>query len=80
MPIENGQLVLRTLGEYLEGHELSAVCRECARTVDLDGGELLRFGPDVDADEIKRRVRCRECGRRTGRLLVGVAGTSGTGR
>jgi hypothetical protein len=64
-------VVLRTLADY-QGFTLRAFCQACDRSIELDQPALItRFGPEVLLDTIRRRLRCRACGRRTERLLVG---------
>ncbi len=64
-------LVLRTLADY-HAFTLTAFCRDCDRSVLLDKTALAkRYGEDVLLLDIRRRLRCQECGRRPERLLVG---------
>ena len=64
-------VVLRTLADY-QGFSLRAFCQACDRSIALDQTALIaRFGPEVLLDTIRHRLRCRQCGRRTGRLSVG---------
>ena len=66
-----GPVVLRTLADY-QAFTLSALCQACDRSVTLDHQTLAdRWGSDVLLEDIRRRLRCRECGRRPERLLVG---------
>jgi len=54
-------------------YTLTAVCSDCQRYTPLDHATLAeRFGWDMLIPEIKRRVRCAQCGRRTGGLIVGT--------
>ncbi len=64
---EPGGLVLRTLADH-QAFTLRAFCQACDRSVSLDHQALMaRFGPKVLLDTIRRRLRCRQCGRRTQR-------------
>jgi transposase len=43
----------------------------CGRSVTLDHQVLTdRFGRDVLLEDIRRRLRCQQCGRRLERLIV----------
>ena len=67
-----GPVILRTLADY-QCYTLTAVCSDCQRYTPLDHATLAeRFGWDMLIPEIKRRVRCAQCGRRTGGLIVGT--------
>ena len=64
-----GPVVLRTLADY-QCYTLTAVRSDCQRYTPLDHATLAdRFGWDVLIPEIKRRVRCSQCGRRTGGIV-----------
>ena len=64
-------LVLRTLADY-HAFTLTAFCRHCDRSVILDKAALTdQYGADVLLEEIRRRLTCRQCGRRPERLSVG---------
>ncbi len=64
-------LVLRTLADY-HVFTLTAFCRDCDRSVLLDKTALAdRYGEDVLLEDIRRRLTCRQCGRRPERLSVG---------
>ena len=68
-----GGLVLRTLADHRR-FELTAFCAACERYVVLDPAELAaRFGWDAPLDAPRRRLACRRCGARTGRVLIGHA-------
>lgn len=55
-----------TLGEMLKSFRLYAVCSACDRMVQLDVASLAALvGRDVTVQEVRRRVRCKQCGRRT---------------
>ena len=61
----------RTLADY-QGFSLRAFCQACDRSIELDQQALnSRFGAAALLDKIRHRLRCRRCGRRTQRLLVG---------
>jgi hypothetical protein len=73
-------VVLRTLADYHQ-FRLTAFCQLCDRSAQLDHAALAeRFGAEVLLDTIRQRVRCRQCGRRSGRLLVGYHQGGGAGR
>ena len=71
-----GGLVLRTLADH-RGFTLIACCGVCERHVEPEHAALAeRFGWDAALDELRRRVTCRRCGRRTGRVLLADGGRS----
>jgi hypothetical protein len=66
----------------LAGHfELYAVCGGCRRMVRID---LYRLAPVLGEactiDDVRRRVRCRACGRRTRDVRIVYAGPCGGAR
>ncbi len=68
-----GAVVLRTLADH-RGFELIACCTACERYVALDHAALeARFGWGAPLDALRRRVACRRCGARTGRVLLSHA-------
>ncbi len=68
---EPGGLVLRTLADH-QAFTLRAFCQACDRSVALDTQGLAdRWGWNVLLQDIRRRLKCQECGRRPERLLVG---------
>ncbi len=70
----HGGLVLRTLADHRR-FTLIACCGVCERHVELEHAALAeRFGWDATLDEMRRRVTCRRCGRRTGRVLLAHGG------
>ena len=65
-----GGVVLRTLADH-RGFTLTACCETCERYAELNDAVLAeRFGWNAMLDELCRRVTCRRCGRRTGRVLL----------
>ena len=72
MPVlPSGPLVLETLAEHRD-LTLTAFCIGRDRSHVLDQDVLAaRFGWDMRVQDIRRRVRCSQCGQRSGRLLVG---------
>ena len=72
MPVlPSGPLVLENLAEH-RGLTFTAFCLGCDRSQVLDQDALaVRFGWDMRVQDIRRRVRCSQCGQRSGRLLVG---------
>ncbi len=66
-----GPVVLRTLADH-RAFTLSAFCQARDRSVPLDKDQLAdRYGWDVPLDHIRRRLRCRRCGRPADRLMLG---------
>lgn len=65
-----GGVVLRTLADH-RPFALIACCGPCGRYVELEHAALAgRFGWDAALDELRRRMACRCCGRRTGHVLI----------
>src|SRR6185503_5091705 len=61
------------LADLVRGHRLYANCPKCKRTKLLDVDKIeRRFGPFFTLDEVRQRVRCTKCRKRTQtlRLLV----------
>ena len=70
----HGGLVLRTLADH-HSFTLIACCTVCERYVELEHAALAeRFGWEAMLDELRRRVTCRRCGRRPGRVLLAHGG------
>ena len=75
-----GGVVLRTLADHRR-FVLVACCVACGRYVALDHAALAaRFGWDAPLDELRRRMTCRRCGTRTGRILISHGTRERTGR
>ena len=65
-----GGVVLRTLADH-RPFALIACCPDCGRHVAVEHAALAaRFGWDAPLDELRRRMTCRRCGARTGRILI----------
>ena len=65
--------MLRTLADHRR-FELTACCAACERYVVLDPAALAApFGWDAPLDALRRRLACRRCDARTGRVLIGHA-------
>jgi len=67
--------VLQRLGhvpaDLTRGHRLYGHCAKCGRTKVLDVNQLeQRFGPFFTLDEVRARVRCTKCKRRTNELRL----------
>ena len=68
---QSGPVVLRTLADH-RAFTLSAFCQACDRSVVLDKSQLAdRYGWDVRLEDIRRRLKCQQCGRPADRLMVG---------
>ena len=66
-------LVLRTLADH-RAFTLRAFCQGCDRSVELNHQALAdRCGWDVLLLDIRRRLRCQECGAPARALLVGMS-------
>jgi hypothetical protein len=61
------------LADLGRGHRLYGHCANCKRTQMLDVDKLeQRFGPFFTIDDIRKRVRCTKCKRRTQQLRLVV--------
>jgi len=59
------------LADLTRGHRLYGHCPKCGRTKVLDVNKLeQRFGPFFTLDEVRARVRCTKCRRRTNELRL----------
>jgi hypothetical protein len=64
-----------TLGELASHFELYAVCGHCRRMVRLDLHRLIdEVGAICPTDRLRRQLRCRACGRRSGEIRIVYAG------
>jgi hypothetical protein len=72
---------MQTLSELASHFELFAVCIDCRRMVRVDLNELLQRLPGgMTIEAVRRRLRCRACGRRTGDIRIVYAGPCGSAR
>jgi DNA-directed RNA polymerase subunit RPC12/RpoP len=72
---------MQTLAELASHFELFAVCIDCRRMVRIDLNELLQRLPGaLTVEALRRRVRCRACGHRTGDIRIVYAGPCGSAR
>jgi hypothetical protein len=61
------------LADLGRGHRLYGHCADCKRTKVLDVNKLeQRFGPFFTIDDVRARVRCTKCRRRTQQLRLVV--------
>ena len=59
------------LADLTRGHRIYGHCSKCRRTKVLDVNKLeKRFGPFFTLDEVRARVRCTQCKRRTNELRL----------
>ena len=69
-------VTIRTLGDVLasQGYTLWANCGRCSRGVTLDPQKLAAtYGADLKIAQLKRRLKCSQCGRRTSSVTLGFA-------
>jgi ribosomal protein L37E len=72
---------MQTLADLAPHFELYAVCIACRRMVRLDLYRLMpRLGAIRTIADIRDRVRCRACGRRTHDIRIVYAGPCGGAR
>ena len=70
-----------TLADLVARFELHAVCIHCQRMERIDLPELmLRFPATQTVEEVRERVRCRSCRRRTRDIRIVYVGTNGVAR
>ncbi len=72
----------RTLVEIATLFQVYGVCTDCRRMEQLPLAELMdTYGPTFTLIEVRRRVKCRKCGRLTGQIRIIYVGEGGkTGR
>jgi hypothetical protein len=59
------------LGQLSGTHELIAACLGCGRIVQLSVPALiLRYGNACPVEDIRKRIKCSECGKRTQDLRI----------
>ncbi len=69
---------MQSLVDLANHFELYAVCIRCKRMVRLDTRRLIQtVGEHCSIDEVRERVRCRTCGRRTRDIRLIYAGPCG---
>ena len=67
----DGPVVLRTLADH-RAFTLSAFGQRCDRSVVLNKDALAdRYGWDVLLEDVRRRLKCQQRGRRADRLMLG---------
>jgi len=72
---------MTTLGDLRRHFELYAVCIVCQRMQRLDLAALTAtLGDTTPVADVRARVRCCRCGRRTHDIRIAYAGTSGGAR
>ena len=72
-------IAVRTLGEVLAcgplaspSYALWANCDQCSRGVKLDPQKLAAtYGADLEIADLKRRLKCSQCGRHTYSVTLG---------
>ena len=70
-----------TLADLVARFELHAVCIHCQRMERIDLTELMdRFPETRTVEEVRDRVRCRGCRRRTRDIRIVYVGTNGNAR
>ena len=72
---------MQTLIDLVSHFELYAVCIDCRRMVRIDLHQLLQRLPGTSTvTDVRERVRCRACGRRTRDIRIVYAGPCGNAR
>jgi len=66
---------MQTLKDIAESFLLYAVCADCERMESVPIPELIeQLGGATEVTSIRRRLRCRECGARTGDIRIVYVG------
>ncbi len=66
---------METLDELRRSFALYAVCPPCGRMQRLDIERLVAyFGPQTRIDQVRKRLRCHECGRRSQNIRIVFTG------
>jgi len=66
---------MQTLSDIADSFLLYAVCADCDRMESVPiPGLIERLGGNTEVTSIRRRVRCRECGSRTGDIRIVYVG------
>jgi ribosomal protein L37E len=72
---------METLADLASHFELYAVCIECGRMERLDLPPMIeRLGEAATVADVRARVRCRDCGRRTNDIRIVYVGPCGSAR
>ena len=70
---------MQTLSDLLSSFQLYAVCVPCSRMVALNVAELSkRLGTRTPLHQIRRRVRCAQCGKRSADIRIVYVGPCGS--
>ena len=68
---------MKCLADLVESFQLYAVCADCQRMEHVPLPALIeRCGAATPIDEVRDRLRCRACGRRTGDVRIVYVGKS----
>ena len=74
-------LMARSKAELIRHFELYGVCIECRRMERIDIASLIANGESaLRVEELRSRVRCRHCRRRTNDIRIVYAGPCGHAR
>ena len=66
------------MGELASNFELYGLCTMCKRMPQLNIAQLIRvFGAQTSINDIRKRLVCNRCGRRTENIRVVYRGPSG---
>ena len=69
---------MQTLAELADAFRLYAVCVDCTRMERLDFDDLTsQLGGDYPVTTLRERLRCNQCGARTGDLRIVYVGPGG---
>ena len=72
---------MTTLAELIRHFELYGVCIECRRMERIDIASLIANGESaLRVEQLRSRVRCRHCRRRTNDIRIVYAGPCGHAR
>lgn len=67
--------IMQTIGDITGSFHLYAVCVTCSRMEQLPTARLIRdLGAETELADIRRRIRCNDCGARTTDIRIVYVG------
>jgi hypothetical protein len=69
---------MKTMGDLIESFQLYAVCTDCERMEQVSIQKLIdTHGEELPIEQVRKRLRCRDCGMRTGDIRIVYVGEKG---
>ena len=69
---------MQTLSELIESFHLYGVCEPCDRMDKIDLPALVdALGGDYPVQDVRKRIRCKQCGYRTENMRIVYVGPGG---